>query len=239
MINELLPIVIENGSRMCRAGFAGDDMPQLEFHTIVGYQKSDSEKFYVGEDAEKEIRNIVFKYPIDRGKINNLSYMEKVWDYVFEKLLISPDQHPILFSKSNIVSEDFQQISEIMFEKYHVPALYVPYQGQLALISTGRTSGMVLDSGEGISEFSAFLDGKRLKGSKSVNLSGKDVTDCLLKELKRKDYSFTTAADREEVRKIKEDVCLISKYKLDEFNEEKYDEEEYVLPNGEKIKIGK
>ena len=59
MINELLPIVIENGSRMCRAGFSCNDVPQLEFPTVVGYQKSNKEKFNVGEDAEKKIRIIV------------------------------------------------------------------------------------------------------------------------------------------------------------------------------------
>jgi actin len=67
--------------------------------------------------------------------------------------------------------------------------MYVPYQGQLALISTGRTSGMVLDSGDGIPEFSAILT--ILIEPKSVNLSSKDLTDYLLDVLiiKRNNYS--------------------------------------------------
>ena len=241
MIHDLLPIVIDHGSRMCRAGFAGDDIPQLEFPTIVGTSRnyeSRGKKFYVGEDAELLLRDIIFKYPIERGKITNLSYMEKIWDHIFEKLSICPDQHPILFSKSNIASEEFIKTAEIMFEKYHVPAMYVPFQGQLTLISSGRTSGMVFDSGEGISEFLPILEGKPLIDPVQVNLAGKDVTDCLMKELKKKGYAFITAADREEVRKIKEKVCFISKEKLDKFEEEKCKEEEYLLPNGEKIKIG-
>ena len=67
--------------------------------------------------------------------------------------------------------------------------MYVPYQCQPALISTGRTSGMVLDSGDGIPEFSAILT--ILIEPKSVNLSSKDLTDYLLDVLiiKRNNYS--------------------------------------------------
>lgn len=34
--NEILPIVIDNGSGMCKAGFSGEEAPRAVFPSIVG-----------------------------------------------------------------------------------------------------------------------------------------------------------------------------------------------------------
>ena len=42
MDDEVLPIVIDNGSGLCKAGFAGDDFPRAVVPSIVGRPKPGS-----------------------------------------------------------------------------------------------------------------------------------------------------------------------------------------------------
>ena len=51
-------------------------------------------------------------------------------------------------------------MSEIMFEQFNVPAMYVAIQAVLALYSSGRTSGMVMDSGDGVTHAVPIYEGK-------------------------------------------------------------------------------
>jgi actin-related protein len=46
-----------------------------------------------------------------------------------------------------------------MFEVFNVPCLYVSVQGVLALYASGRTSGVVLDSGDGVSHTVPIYEG--------------------------------------------------------------------------------
>lgn len=39
---------------------------------------------------------------------------------------------------------------EIFFEKFQVPAVYIAVQGVLSLFATGKSTGIVLDSGDGV-----------------------------------------------------------------------------------------
>ena len=49
------PVVIDNGSAMCKAGFSGDDAPRSSFPSLVGRSKYGNimvgmnDKVYVGE----------------------------------------------------------------------------------------------------------------------------------------------------------------------------------------------
>jgi len=53
-------------------------------------------------------------------------------------------------------------MTEIMFETFNVPSLYVACQAVLSLYSTGRTTGLVLDSGEGVTSTVPIYEGYAL-----------------------------------------------------------------------------
>ena len=88
-----------------------------------------------------------------------------------------------------------------MFEVFNVPCLYVSVQGVLALYASGRTSGVVLDSGDGVSHTVPIYEGYAIPHAiQRIHLAGRDLTEYLRQLLGRRGYSFTTAAELEIVR---------------------------------------
>ena len=186
----------------------------------------------IGDECLPAIRHLDVSYPVVNGIIKNWNDMEQLWRYTFHnKLGISLDNSGKLEPKDMRImlteapmnpKQNRQKMAEILFEKFDFSGIHCKTQAILALYSSGmllnvflcvvgRTSGLVVDSGDGVTHCIGIYEGYILDGVTSrLNIAGRHITRHFLDLLQSKGYSFNSSSDFELMRSLKEQYCYVS-----------------------------
>ena len=105
--------------------------------------------------------------------------MEKIWGDIFtNQLKATPEKHNVILTEISMNPKEIREkIAQIMFERFKVPGLYIANQPVLSLYSIGKLTGLVADSGEGMTQIIPVFDGFSLQHAFNRPYSaGKDLT---------------------------------------------------------------
>ena len=218
---EVSALVCDNGSGMVKAGFAGDDAPKAVFPSIVGRPRHHGvmvgmgqKDCYVGDEAQSKRGILTLKYPIEHGIVTNWDDMEKIWHHTFyNELRVDPAEHPVLSDRGPDEPEgepredvpdhvrDVQRARDVRRHPGRVVAVRLgPHDGHRARLRR-RRDRTPCRSTKGYALPHAIL---------RLDLAGSDLTDYMVKILTERGYSFTTSAEREIVRDIKEKLAYVA-----------------------------
>ncbi|KAJ3085360.1 Actin-2 [Quaeritorhiza haematococci] len=242
------PVVIDNGSGVIKAGFAGDEQPKCFFPSYVGRPKhvrimagAIEGDTFIGKKAQ-ELRGLLrIRYPMEHGIVTDWDDMERIWQYVYsEELKTLSEEHPVLLTEAPLnPRQNREQAAQIFFETFNVPALFMSIQAVLALYASGRTTGIVLDAGDGVTHAVPVYEGFAIPNAiRRVDIAGRDVTEHLQLLLRKGGHHFYTTAEKEIVRVIKEKTCYVALNPSKEEKEASGKYEDFVLPDGHVLKLG-
>ncbi|KAH8698508.1 putative Arp2/3 complex subunit [Talaromyces proteolyticus] len=248
------PIVLDGGTGFLKVGYAAQNFPEHQFPSIVGRPILRSEEqgesdivlkdIMCGDEAAAARSMLQISYPMENGIVKKWDDMQHLWNYTFfDKMNIDPTGRKILLTEPPMNPlRNRQKMAEVMLEDYNFGGVYVAIQAVLALYAQGLSSGVVVDSGDGVTHVVPVFESTVLNHHiRRLDVAGRDVTRNLIALLLRRGYALNRTADFETVRQIKEKLCYVS-YDLELDQRLSEDTtvlvESYTLPDGRVIRVG-
>ncbi|VDB90027.1 unnamed protein product [Peniophora sp. CBMAI 1063] len=247
-MEDAVALVIDTGSYMCKAGFAGEDAPRVCFPTVVGRpsgdQENDLNKFYIGDEAQSNHNTLTLTHPVHRRLPTDWDSLETLWHHTLHtSLRAHATEHPILLAEPPLTPASHRETAaQIMFESLGAPAYYAANQAVLALYAaSARTTGVVFDAGYEVAHVVPVYEGLAIThATVGVDVGGRHVTDALCKGLAERGYEVASPDAREIVREVKEKLGYVALDFDEEVRTAVYHpgrELSYELPDGKVLDV--
>mmetsp|Transcript_109742 Transcript_109742/g.171681 ORF Transcript_109742/g.171681 Transcript_109742/m.171681 type:complete len:380 (-) Transcript_109742:32-1171(-) len=243
--------IIDNGSGHVKAGLSGMEAPSAVFPAVIGRPRhgsamagSEHKEEYIGDNAITKRGVLSIHYPVEHGIVKDWNDMEKVWNHTFiDQLRINPEDHAVLVTEAPMNPlKNRERMVEMLFEKFCVPAAYVVIQAVMSLYSVGKTTGCVVDSGDGVTHTVPVFEGYAMPHAiQRIDLAGRDLSEYFCKVLCDQGLSMGSSSERDIVRNMKETHCYVADdydAELKKAQDQPVDLEKiYELPDGNKINL--
>ncbi|KFO21958.1 actin-related protein T1 [Fukomys damarensis] len=241
-------VIFDNGSGLCKVGMSGFDGPIHVINSVVGHPKfsipsarAGGKKYFVSEEAQCIYDALYVHYPIERGIVTRWDDMEKLWKHLFKwELGVKPSEQPVLMTEPSLNPiEAREKTAEIMFEKFNVPAFYLCNHAVAALYSYASVTGLVVDSGDGVTCTVPIFEGYSLSHAVTkLYVAGRDITEHLIRLLLAQGYTYPCILNKAVVDDIKERMCYVSLEPEKELHKKRQEVlTEYKLPDGNIVDI--
>ncbi|THD23123.1 Actin protein 2 B [Fasciola hepatica] len=247
-------VVCDNGTGFVKCGYAGSDFPEHIFPSMIGRPmlrttskigNVEVQDIMIGDEASELRQLLEISYPMENGIVRNWDDMILLYEYIFgpKKMNIDPRHAKILLTEPPLNPlKNREKMAEVMFEKFGFNALHIAIQASLTLYAQGLMTGVVVDSGDGVTHICPVYEGYSLpRLTKRLDVAGRDITRYLIKLLLLRGYAFNQTADFETIRQMKEKLCYVAYDVEQEQNlalETTVLVKKYTLPDGRVIKVG-
>ena len=246
-------VILDSGTSTLKCGLSGEDAPNVTFASCVGYPKQkallqgSNKDYYIGEEAQQKRAVLVLKYAKEHGVTKNWDDMEKIWQHTFQnelRIVLGADDEAeddvagvlSLDSVRNSL-EERQRTGQIMFETFQARRIALCYTNTAALYATGRTTGLMLECGGGVSSTMPVYEGYSFSHAiQRQNCAGAELTHYLCKILTESDVLLQSSAELEIAQKII-DLCYVSMNFAEEVDKFAGKEKEFELPDGSTVTV--
>ncbi|KAJ2709258.1 Nuclear actin-protein involved in chromatin remodeling [Coemansia spiralis] len=217
-----VPLVIDNGSDRCRAGWASEEDPRLEFESVAARYRnrklSADPILLVGRSVHSDpIAKSSIRSPFDGGVVTNFDAMESILDNIFTLLGCVDERvgQPIVMTEAVCTPYTSRRnMSELLFECYNVPSVvygidsvwsYYKNMGSFA------TDGLIVASGAAASHVIPIYDARaHTEHCKRINLGGAAMGDYMLKQLQLKYPAFPMKISEWQARDLVQNFAYVA-----------------------------
>ena len=247
------PIIIDLGSSEVKAGFRSENNePSLRFPSYIGEPKYNKilrplnknkyqyKEEFIGENCNPYLGILKLRYPIKHGAFENEKDISLIFNHIFSKLNLKEEdlsQRPLLITEPLLnPKKNREMISTLLFEKYNIPALIFGYQPSLSLFAFSDLTGVILESGEGVTQICAISEGNSIPSSfMRSDFGGEDVNEYLRRLLKLRGIDLNSDTEKLLLSEIKKKyvVCTLDRKK------EEIAISKYTLPDHNVIQLEK
>lgn len=249
-----LSIITDLGSGKIKTGLSTEEEPSLVFPSLIGHPKfnkilpQNNQEEIVG--PEPDLRGLyTLDNPIKNGKIQNKADAKMIFNKIYNDLnIINNKEIPLFIAEPPFTSKKQKNmLSELLFENFETPAVFFGTQGVLSLYAFGKTEGIVLESGKGVTQIVPITNGYKLDYAvQKINFGGEDIDQYLKLLLKKNGIYLYSSSEDCILEEMKETVCQLKdkafdrnqRNNLNEVDSHKIEDFDYKLPDGEIISIG-